>query len=128
MIYVDSSVVLADVLTENRTPSAEFWRQSLVSSRLLQFEVWNRIHVRASAQAQSDRATALLARVDMLDLTERVLARALKPFPIHVRTLDALHLATMEFLRTEGQEIELATYDRRLAAAAGALGIALYAL
>ena len=84
--------------------------------------------MRAIAQAQSDRASALLVRVDMLDLTERVLARALKPFSIHVRTLDALHLATMEFLRAEGQQIELATYDRRLAVAAGALGIGLYAL
>jgi predicted nucleic acid-binding protein len=128
VIYVDSSIVLADVLSERRNPPAAFWRQPLTSSRLLQFEVWNRTHVRGMGQAQSERAAAILARIDMLDMTETVLERALRPFPIPVRTLDALHAATMEFLRARGQEIELATYDRRLAAAAGALGIGLYAL
>jgi predicted nucleic acid-binding protein len=54
-----------------------------------------------------------------------VLARALLPFPQPVRTLDALHLATMDFLRSHGQSVELATYDRRLAAAAQSLGFAL---
>jgi hypothetical protein len=42
--------------------------------------------------------------------------------------LDGLHLATVEFLRAEGHEIELATYDRRLAAAAQALGVPLATL
>jgi predicted nucleic acid-binding protein len=128
VIYVDSSAVLADVLSENRAPSTAFWRQPLTSSRLLQFEVWNRVHVRAKGQAQSARAAAILARIGMVDLSEMVLDRALKPFPVHVRTLDALHLATIDYLRGGGQEIELATYDRRLATAASALGIALVGL
>ena len=52
-----------------------------------------------------------------------MLARALKPFPTRVRTLDALHLASIEHLRAAGQKVTLATYDARLAAAARALGI-----
>jgi predicted nucleic acid-binding protein len=40
-----------------------------------------------------------------------------------LRTLDALHLSTMEFLRRYGQEITLASYDHRLRDAAAALGI-----
>jgi len=40
-----------------------------------------------------------------------------------VRTLDALHLASAEFLRRRGQPIELATYDERLLAAAQSLGV-----
>jgi hypothetical protein len=40
-----------------------------------------------------------------------------------VRTLDALHLATMDFLRGHGQAIELASYDARLLAGARALRI-----
>jgi hypothetical protein len=52
-----------------------------------------------------------------------VLARALEPFPAPVRTLDALHLASIEFLRGRGQTIELASYDDRLTVAARALGI-----
>jgi len=54
-----------------------------------------------------------------------VLARALQPFPLPVRTLDALHLASIEFVRGHNQSIALATYDERLAAGASALGIPL---
>jgi hypothetical protein len=46
-----------------------------------------------------------------------------KPFPVPVRTLDALHLATMAFLRNHGQAIEPASCDARLLAAARALQI-----
>jgi hypothetical protein len=59
----------------------------------------------------------------MLELEPPVLARALEPFPMPVRTLDALHLASIEFLRGRGQTIELATYDDRLLAAARKLHI-----
>jgi hypothetical protein len=55
-----------------------------------------------------------------------VLARALEPFPKPVRTLDALHLASVEFLREREPEIRLATYDTRQATAAAKMGIALY--
>ena len=47
-----------------------------------------------------------------------VLGRALLPFVKPVRTLDALHLATMDFLRGQGLTPALATYDQRLALAA----------
>jgi hypothetical protein len=52
-----------------------------------------------------------------------VLERALEPFPTPLRTLDALHLATVEFLRRDGADVELASYDTRLVAAARALNI-----
>jgi hypothetical protein len=52
-----------------------------------------------------------------------VLQRALEPFPTPLRTLDALHLATAEFLRRDIADVELASYDTRLVAAAGALNI-----
>ena len=40
-----------------------------------------------------------------------------------VRTLDALHLASIDFLRRQGQTVELATFDRRMADAARAMGV-----
>ena len=64
----------------------------------------------------------------MVELTPDALIRALAPFPIPVRTLDGLHLATMDFLRLNGQTVELASYDLRLNAAAQALGFDLVAL
>jgi hypothetical protein len=54
----------------------------------------------------------------MVELADPVLARALEPFPLPVRTLDALHLATIEFLRGQGREVELASYNQRIVAAA----------
>jgi hypothetical protein len=128
VIYVDSSVVLAELLVEDRLPQSQFWQSPLTSSRLLEFEVWNRIHVRQLGASHAAQAGALLRRIGFVEMEAIVLARALQLFPLPTRTLDGLHLATVEFLRAEGHEIELATYDRRLAAAAQALGVPLATL
>ena len=122
MIYIDSSVVLAHLLLERRS-HASFWDASLVSSRLLQYEVWNRVHAYGLSPSHRDEATALVGRVVLVDLSRLVLGRALEPFLIRVRTLDGLHLATVEFLRAQGEPVELASYDNRLLAAARALGV-----
>ena len=126
MIYLDSSVALAHLLAEDRFPAEDLWRQQLVSSRLLEYEVWNRIHARRLDRSHGDAARALIGSVALLELAPPVLARALDPFPIPVRTLDALHLASIEFLRERQQQVELASYDERLIAAARALHISLY--
>ena len=59
----------------------------------------------------------------MLELSPPVLTRALGAFPVPVRTLDALHLASIDYLRRHGQTVELATYDRRMTGAAPAMGV-----
>lgn len=129
MIYVDSSVVLAQLLAEDRYPDASFWQGgALVSSRLLEYEVWTRINGRGLAGTHGDDLRLLLGRLAFLELTPPVLARAIEPFPTPVRTLDALHLASIEFLRGLGQRPQLATYDRRLSEAAVALDISLVML
>ena len=126
MIYVDSSVILAQLLAEDRYPDASFWnRGPLVSSRLIEYEVWNRIHSRGLADSHGDDVRSLLGRLALLELAPTVLARALEPFPTPIRTLDSLHLASIEFLRTIGQRPSLATYDRHLGDAAIALEIPL---
>jgi hypothetical protein len=125
VIYLDSSVVLAHVFVEPRAAPASLWEQELVSSQLLEYEVWNRIHVRGVKRAH-DLARELFARIDLFELDAERLARALEPFPVAVRTLDSLHLATIEYLRRQQPDVELASFDRRMIAAARALGIALY--
>jgi hypothetical protein len=52
----------------------------------------------------------------------------LDPFPKPVRTLDALHLASMDFVRKQGQSITLASYDNRQISTARALRFSIYAL
>jgi predicted nucleic acid-binding protein len=95
----------------------------LVSSRLLTHECWARVNAGGWTVSHGDKLRDLLSRLMMLELTPPVLNRALEPFPTHVRTLDALHLASIEHLRTAGQDVTLATYDARFAAAARALRI-----
>lgn len=128
MIYLDTSVALAQILVENRVPPASLWDEVLVSSRLLAYETWVRLHARGLGHSHGDDARALIGRVSLLELAPPVLTRALEPFPVPVRTLDALHLASVEYLQGLGQRVELATYDERMVVAATALEISLYRL
>lgn len=126
MIYVDTSVALAQLLAEDRVPPPDLWAQPTVSSRLLQYEVWTRVHARGLGRSHGDDVRQLLARLALIELTTPVLARALEPFPVPVRTLDALHLASADFLRQQGAEVRLASFDGRMIDAAARLGIAIY--
>jgi predicted nucleic acid-binding protein len=128
VIYLDTSVALAHLLAEDRHPPDELWRAPLIASRLLEYELWNRLNARGLTKTHDEAARDLLGRVAMIELARPVLVRALEPFPAPVRTLDALHLASIEFLRTQGQKIELATYDDRLTAAAKKMKIPLSTL
>jgi predicted nucleic acid-binding protein len=123
VIYLDTSVALAHLLAEDRRPPDSLWAGGLVASRLLEYELWTRLNGRSLGASHGEMARRLLERLAILELTPNVLARALEPFPVAVRTLDALHLASMEFLRGLGQKIELASYDDRLTVAARSLGI-----
>jgi hypothetical protein len=128
VIYIDSSVALARLLLEPRSAPEELWKERLISSRLLEYEIWNRVHAYGLTDPVGNKAQALLLRVGMVEMTRSVLARALEPLPIPLRTLDSLHLATLYFLRERGEAVELASYDTRLVAAAHALGMPLAAL
>jgi hypothetical protein len=128
VIYLDSSVALAHLLVEPRSPPASLWNGPLVSSQLLEYEVWNRIHAYGLGRSHANEAQALLIRVDLIEMTAVVLARALEPFPTPIRTLDALHLSTIEYVRSRREMVELASYDTQLRAAAQALGISIAAL
>lgn len=125
MIYLDTSVALAHLLAEDRAPREELWASPLVSSRLLEYELWTRLHARELGRSHGEAARALVHRLALLELAPPVLARALEPFPAAVRTLDALHLASIEFLRSQRVEIALASYDERMREAAVRLGIPL---
>ncbi len=125
MIYVDTSVALAQLLAEDRVPDPSLWEQTLVSSRLLEYEVWNHIHARRLAKSHGELVRLLLSRLAFLELAPTVLSRAYEPFPAPIRTLGALHLASIDFLRVRGQRVLLASYDGRMTTAATSLGIPL---
>ena len=125
MIYIETSVALAHIFLESTSPPAALWAEDLVSSRLLVYEIWTLMHARHLA-SRVEIARTLLDQVDLIDLSDAVLQRALDPFPVPLRTLDALHLSTVDYLRADGHVIELASYDKRILAGARALGIPIY--
>ena len=58
MIYVDTSVVLAQLLAEDRSPPARLWNETLVASRLMEYEIWTRLHARQLAESHGSRRLA----------------------------------------------------------------------
>lgn len=80
------------------------------------------IRARASARltARQERAVAraletFAARCDLVGVTDDVLLRAGRPFPVEpVRTLDAIHLATLEILGEPPALVTVLTRDTRI--------------
>lgn len=120
--YVDSSVMLAYLLMQDRRPTPEFWTRQLTTSRLTEYEVYSRLYRQQLAEPHVSRAAELIGLPLTLDLSAEVLERARHPFPVPLRTLDALHLASADWLRQEGFAVKFATYDARLREAALVMG------
>jgi predicted nucleic acid-binding protein len=67
----------------------------------------------------------LVADCTLIDVSSAVLERAGRLFPVEpVRTLDAIHLATVELLGEAPQLVTIVTRDRRIRDNAVALGFA----
>jgi predicted nucleic acid-binding protein len=102
--YLDTSTVLAWLLEGSEALTPLEGSTHVASSRLLRTEVarglyralqTNRLSAVATAAAQH-RFARLATRIASIRLTESVLRRAEGPYPVVVRTLDALHLASAE--------------------------------
>ena len=128
MIYADTSVALAWILVEDHRPPASFWSESVVSSRLLQYELMCRLHAYGMTSSREEQAREIISVLSFVELSVPVLERAKRPFPMRVRTLDALHLATLGFLQEHGADASLASYDSRMVSVAEAMGRRIYPL
>ena len=127
MVYLDTSVALAEVLTEPVVPPTALWEEELISSRLLEYEAVTRLDRLGLIESHGDTARALIRKVSLIELVTPLVDRARHP-GMRLRTLDALHLASMLWLRDQGVEVRLASYDPRLNEAAERQGIPLYPL
>jgi predicted nucleic acid-binding protein len=132
IVYLDASVILRLVLGQpDQLPE---WREVErgVTSALTEVEclrALDRFRIAASA-SESELARRrelvyrLLEEAEEVDVTGAVLRRAAQPFPTALRTLDAIHLATALLWRdARGEDLVLATHDKRLALAARACGL-----
>ncbi|MFW6312878.1 MAG: PIN domain-containing protein [Spirochaetota bacterium] len=136
--YLDSSVVLRHILFGEITIEHAFAVGRVVASELLEIEcrrVLHRYRMNGDLDDESllearERLDAVLAGVTLLALTERVKTRAMDAFPVVVKTLDALHLASAlayaeSYLDSESDETLLVfSHDEARNRCARALGFA----
>lgn len=118
--YLDTSLALHALLPTGDARAGEWLDQasrvgSLYSSTLLELEI---IRVLRRERLAVERAGEVLDRVNLVSIDDAVLraAAAIEP---HVRSLDAIHLATCALL---GSGAELASHDAGMREAASALG------
>ncbi|WP_103061614.1 type II toxin-antitoxin system VapC family toxin [Actinomyces qiguomingii] len=120
VIYLDSSVALRTILDVPEREQVQDWMQSpgmtLVSSRLLRTEV---IRVLRRDNRPLRDGLPLLDRVGLIDITRQVHTVA-ESIERHVKTLDALHLATALVL---GETSAVATHDAAMKTVAESLGL-----
>lgn len=64
----------------------------------------------------------LLSQIQFVEITRESVDLLYSSPPTGVRTLDAIHLATLAYVRRSAEEVSLATYDCRLALAAESMG------
>jgi predicted nucleic acid-binding protein len=119
--YLDTSAFIKLVRSEPESAALrrELAGRELLSSTLLSVE--GRRAARRYGDLASARARAALTAITLIPLDEPILQAAAELDPAELRSLDALHLATIVSL---GEDLErLYCYDTRLRDAAQALGI-----
>ena len=119
--YLDSSAIVKLAVAEPESAALRRYlrrRRPLVSSALARAEV-ARALLPLGEQAVR-RGHEVLARLELIRVSDRILAAAGSLLPAELRTLDAIHLATAQQL---GRDLaRLVTYDERLRAAAVTIG------
>ncbi len=131
--YLDSSVVLRHILNGDMAISAAFGHDSVISSELLEIECRRVLH-RCRLQGELDdgglytaitRLEAVLAGITLFVIDDEVKKLAMEPFPMAIKTLDALHLATVLVWkrRNPGEPLVLYSTDAAMNRTAYALGV-----
>jgi predicted nucleic acid-binding protein len=134
--YVDASAILR-VLFGETGPSVPLGPgDRVVSSELVAVETFRAVDRERLLGGLDDVQTAikrkeladLLAMLDLAAVDRVVIDLAKSSFAVNVRTLDAIHVATAEMLRTEsnGEPLEFWTHDDRQATAALSRGLTVH--
>jgi len=119
--YLDSSALVKLAVEEPESGALRGYlrkRRPLVSSALARTEVVRALLLEGEEGVA--RGRAVLGRVELIRINDRVLNAAGVLTPPELRSLDAIHLATVGELGSDVGEI--ITYDERLKAAASQLG------
>lgn len=124
MIYLDSCALVKLIRTEDHSESliTHVTQSSavLLSSELAHVEVGRTLTRHGEGQEARDKAVVLLEKIARLPLKSSIPHAAALPGK-HLRSLDALHLATAQML---GRALtQFITYDKRLAQVAQDAGL-----
>jgi predicted nucleic acid-binding protein len=134
-VYAETSAVLGWLLGEKGSErfSASIDAAGRVLTSVLTILESNRGILRAGgegriSQAKAARLKGLLARIAaqwyLMEVTEEVRRRAAERFPVEpIRTLDAVHLATILEFATAFPELPVLSTDRRILANLEPLGL-----
>ena len=120
LTYLDSSLALRSILDVPERDRVIDWidraqSDGLISSQLLRIEVVRVL--RRDGRPLSD-AAALFGKVRLVRLTQQVIVSA-EAIESHIRTLDALHLATALEI---GEPVLIASHDNNMLSVARKLG------
>jgi predicted nucleic acid-binding protein len=124
--YLDSSAIVKLVVAEPESAALRRYlrrRQILVSSALARAEVARALLPLGERAVRRGREA--LNGLELIRVSDRILAAAGALLPADLRTLDAIHLATA--LELGADLARLVTYDERLRGAAHAVGCPLAA-
>jgi predicted nucleic acid-binding protein len=130
--YVDTSVLLRHILLGDSSIQQVLACERIISSELLEIESRRVIHRyridgeiddEGLVQANS-RLNAVLSGISLLALSSAVKRRAMGAFPVHVKTLDALHLASALVYTDTSPErnVLIFSFDTGMNRCASALG------
>ena len=120
--YLDSSAIVKLAVREPESAGLRRHlqrRRPLVSSALARVEVIRALLPFGPTAVQ--RGHDVLARLDLLNISDRVLRAAGELQPPELRSLDAIHLASAQQFERDLRQI--VTYDGRMTEAAHHLGL-----
>ena len=120
--YLDSSAIVKLAVEEPESSALRRYlrrKLPLVSSALSRTEVLRALLLEGDEGVA--RGRAVLARVDLLRVNDRVLDAAGTLVPEDARSLDAIHLASARELSSDLSRV--VTYDERMTEAARRLGL-----
>jgi predicted nucleic acid-binding protein len=131
LLYLDTSALMKLVVDEDETAAlreelARWGEGRLVTSALTKVELPRAISRTVPPIVLGDRlqaVTEILESLNVVPLTDGVLAVAAMLPPPMLRSLDAIHLASAQGLYLNEQQAVVCGYDRRLQAAAAELGL-----
>jgi uncharacterized protein len=121
VVYLDSSAIVKLAVREPESTALRAYlrrRRPLVSSALARAEVARALLPLGEAAVR--RGHDVLAGIDLIRVTDRILSTAGSIGPEELRTLDAIHLATVR--QIENDLSRIVTYDERMAVGAGLAG------